>query len=158
VIAEAEAAVAIAQAELDAAKTVLSQTELKSPADGVVLRRLHEVGEHVTNVPPTTVLVVADVDHLDLRAEIDEADVAKVAIGQVGWATADAYGDRKFAGHVTLVVGELGRKTQRLDDPKAKVDTRVQEVVFTLDEAPALPLGLRMDVNLAPHQAKEATK
>jgi multidrug resistance efflux pump len=158
VIAEAEAAVAIAQAELDAAKTLLSQTELKAPADGVVLRRMHEVGEHVTHMPPTTVLVVADVDHLELRAEIDEADVAKLGLGQTGYATADAYGDKRFAGHVTLVVGELGRKTQRLDDPKAKVDTRVQEVIFTLDEPAALPLGLRMDVHLDPAAPKAAVK
>jgi len=154
VIAEADAAVAIAQAELQAARTVLSQTELKAPADGVVLRRLHEVGEHVTNVPPTTVLVIADVDHLELRAELDEAEVGHVAPGQVGYATADAFGDRRFNGRITLVVGELGRKTQRLDDPKAKVDTRVQEVIFTLDEAAALPLGLRMDVHLGPEAAQ----
>ncbi len=147
-IAEAEAAVAAAEADVEAARTLLAQHELRAPTDGVVLRRMHEPGEHVTTMPPTTVLVVADVDHLELRAEFDENDVAAVAVGLRGWATADAYGDQKFEGEITLVVGELGRKTQRLDDPRAKVDTRVQEVIFTLDDAAALPLGLRMDVHL----------
>jgi multidrug resistance efflux pump len=152
-VAEAEAAVALAAADLEAARTVLSQTELVAPADGVVLRRLHETGEHVATMPPTTVLVIADTDNLELRAEIDEADVALVAVGQRGWATADAYGDRRFAGTVTLIAGELGRKTQRLDDPRAKVDTRVQEILFVLDDPTALPLGLRMDVHLDPAAA-----
>ena len=59
----------------------------------------------------------------------------------------------KSAGRVTRIVGELGRKTQRLDDPRARIDTRVLEVVVALDQAPeagALPLGLRMDVHLEP--------
>jgi multidrug resistance efflux pump len=147
-ITEAKAAVAAAAADLEHAQALLAQLELRAPSDGVVLRRLHEVGEQVSTMPPTTVLVIADLDHLDLRTEIDERDVAHIAIGQRGWATADAYGDRQFAGHVTQIVGELGRKTQRLDDPRARVDTRVQEVVFTLDESAALPLGLQMDVTL----------
>ena len=68
---------------------------------------------------------------------------------QRGFATAEAYGDKRFPGRVTQIVGELGRKTQRLDDPLARVDTRVLELVFTLDDAgTALPLGLRMDVAL----------
>lgn len=149
-VVEAEAAVALAAADLEAAKTLLSQTELVASADGVVLRRLHEEGEHVTTMPPTTVLVIADTDNLELRAEVDEGDVAKIVVGQRGWATADAYGDRRFEGTVTLIAGELGRKTQRLDDPRAKVDTRVQEILFTLDDPAALPLGLRMDVHLEP--------
>ena len=147
-VVEAEAAVALAAAELEAARTVLAQTELVAPSAGVVLRRLHETGEHVATMPPTTVLVIADTDHLELRAEIDETDVARVEVGQRGWATADAFGDQRFPGTVTLIAGELGRKTQRLDDPRAKVDTRVQEILFTLDDPAALPLGLRMDVHL----------
>ena len=45
---------------------------------------------------------------------------------------------------------ELGRKTVRDDDPRAKVDTRVLEVVSRFDHAPGepLPLGLRMYVHL----------
>ena len=149
-IAEARAALAAAEAELAEARVYLSQMELRAPADGVVVRRMHEVGEQVSTMPPQTVLVLADLSRLELRAEVDEVDVARVAVGQAGYATAEAFGDRRFVGKVTQVVAELGRKTQRLDDPRARVDTRVLEVVFTLDEPGALPLGLRMDVHLEP--------
>lgn len=150
VIAEARAAHAAALAELEEARAHLAHHELRAPRAGVALRRLHEAGEHVTAMPPTTVLVVADTTHLELRVEVDEADVGRVAVGQPAWATALAYGDRRFTGRVTRVVGELGRKSPRLDDPRARIDTRVLEVVVALDDAPALPLGLRMDVHLAP--------
>lgn len=153
VIAEAKAAHDAALADLEEARAFLAQHELRAPRAGTVIRRLHEVGEHVTTMPPTTVLVVADTSKLELRVEVDEVDVARVQIGQTAWATALAYGDQKLQGRVTRVVGELGRKTQRLDDPRARIDTRVLEVVVALDEAPdvgALPLGLRMDVHLEP--------
>ncbi len=149
-LTEARAAVAAATAELDEARAVLDQHVLRAPRAGVIVRRLHEAGEHVTLMPPTTVLVLADLAHLELRVEVDEVDVARVAIGQPVTATALAYGDRRFTGHVVRVLGELGRKTQRLDDPRARIDTRVLEVVVALDGPVTLPLGLRMDVRLAP--------
>jgi len=46
------------------------------------------------------------------------------------------------------VMRELGRKTVRLDDPHAKADTRVLEVILELDDAAELPLGLRMDAHV----------
>lgn len=148
VIAEARAAHDAALAELEEARAYLAQHELRAPRAGTVIRRLHEVGEHVTTMPPTTVMIIADTSRLELRVEVDEVDVAHVAVGQPAWATALAFGDQRFPGRVTRVVGELGRKTQRLDDPRARIDTRVLEVVVALDNAPALPLGLRMDVHL----------
>lgn len=150
VIAEARAAHDAALAELEEARAHLAQHELRAPRAGTVIRLLRESGEHVTMMPPTTVLILADTSRLELRVEVDEVDVARVTVGQPAWATALAFGDQRFPGRVTRVVGELGRKTQRLDDPRARIDTRVLEVVVTLDQAPALPLGLRMDVHLEP--------
>jgi hypothetical protein len=63
--------------------------------------------------------------------------------------TADAYGEQRFAGTITRVTGELGRKRVRDDDPRARLDTRILEVLFTLDRPATLPLGLRMDLHLA---------
>ena len=123
---------------------------LRAPRAGVLIRRLHEVGEHVTTMPPTVLGVLADTAHLELRVEVDEADLGRVALGQAATASALAYGDRTFPGRVVRVLGELGRKTQRLEDPRARIDTRVLEVVVALDQAAPLPLGLRMDVKLAP--------
>lgn len=149
-VAEANAAVEAATADLAATQVTLDQTLLKAPHDGVVLRRLVEVGTLVGTLTPLPVISVADLSVLELRAEIDEADVAAIKLGKAAYATADAYGDEKFPIHVTRITRELGRKTVRDDDPRAKVDTRVLEVVGRFDGAPGepLPLGLRMYVHV----------
>jgi multidrug resistance efflux pump len=151
-IEEAAAAIALAQAELDAAKVALDQTALVAPRDGVILRRTAEVGALVTLTPAVPVLSMADLGQLEIRAEIDEADVAAIAVGQTAYATADAFGDRKFPVVISRTTRELGRKTVRDDDPRARVDTRVLEVIARFDGAPgvALPLGLRMQVHTYP--------
>lgn len=150
-IEEAAAAITLAEAELDAARVALDQTVLRAPSDGVILRRTGEVGELVTLTPAEPVLSMADLDQLELRAEIDEADVAAVTLGQAAYATADAYGDRRFPVTIRRVTRELDRKTVRDDDPRARVDTRVLEVIARFDGTPgvSLPLGLRMQVHVA---------
>jgi multidrug resistance efflux pump len=145
----AEAQVAAAAADLEEARVLLSQTQLVAPQAGTILRRLVEPGEQVILLPPTVVVSMADVDHLQLRAEVDESDVAAVALEQRGYATAETFGDRKVPGRVVRLMGELGRKRLVTDDPRARIDTRVLEVLFVPDAPqPALPLGLRMDVHL----------
>lgn len=145
---EAEAAVAAATADLAEAEVYLSKHELRAPIAGVILRRLAEPGELVTITPPEVLIAMADLDHLQLRVEIDEADVGRVVVGQTGYATADAFGQKQYPGKITRITRELGRKSLRTDDPRAKNDTRVLEALFTLDDAAALPLGLRMDVSI----------
>ena len=149
-VEEAAAAIALAQAELDAAKVALDQTVLRAPRDGIILRRTAEVGTIVTMMQPMPVVSLADLRELEIRAEVDEADVAAVAIGQAAYATADAFGDRKFPIRIARITHELGRKTARDDDPRARVDTRVLEVIARFDGTPGagLPIGLRMSVHL----------
>jgi HlyD family secretion protein len=147
----AEAEVAAAEAQVAAAKVELDNTALRSPVSGIALRRLAEVGTLVATMTPTPIVSVADVGKLQLRVEVDEVDIAGIAVGQTGWATARAHGDRRFAGRVTRIQRELGRKEVRTDDPRARVDTRVLEVIFTFDAdagADALPLGLRLELHL----------
>ncbi|HEY0480886.1 MAG TPA: HlyD family efflux transporter periplasmic adaptor subunit [Kofleriaceae bacterium] len=149
-IEEAAAAVALAQAELDAARVALDQTVLRAPSDGVILRRTGEVGALVTLMVPAPVVSMADLGRLEIRAEIDEADIAAIAPGRAAYATAEAYGERRFPVVLSRVTRELGRKTVRDDDPRARVDTRVLEVIARFDGAPGavLPLGLRMQIHV----------
>jgi len=149
-IAEANAAVEASQADLDAAQVALDQTLLKAPHDGVVIRRLAEVGTLVGTLTPLPVVTIADLSQLEIRAEVDEADVAAIAKGKAAYATADAFGEKTFPVHVERITRELGRKTVRDDDPRARVDTRVLEVIAKFDASPGdqLPVGLRMYVHV----------
>ncbi|HXI55109.1 MAG TPA: efflux RND transporter periplasmic adaptor subunit [Polyangia bacterium] len=144
----AMAEVAGLQAELEETRLLWAQMELRAPTDGVVLRRHAEIGEQVSLVPPTVVLSMANLDKLQVRAEVDEEDIARIGVNQTGFVRVDAYGERRFPGKVVRVMGDLGRKAIRNDDPKARVDTRVLEVIFVFDTTPTLPLGLRVDLHL----------
>jgi multidrug resistance efflux pump len=139
-----------AKAELAAAEVALDQTVLRAPRAGVVLRRFGEVGSLVTTVNPMTIVTIADLTQLEIRTEIDEADIAAIEIGEKAYATADAFGTKQFPVKIERITRELGRKTVRDDDPRARVDTRVLEVIARFDVAPGaeLPLGLRMYVHV----------
>lgn len=149
------AEVAAAEAVLEEARALLSQTRLLAPCDGTVVRRFMSEGELVTLMPPMTVISLADMSRFRLRAEIDEEDIAGISIGQVGYTTAAAFAGQRFPGRVVEKMRDVGRKGVRNeDDPRARVDTRVLEVLFELDENVALPIGLRMDLHLpASHSA-----
>lgn len=149
-IAAAAATLDTAKAELEAAKIALDQTLLRAPHDGVVLRRFAEVGALVTTMTPTPIVSMADLSQLQVRAELDEADISAITVGKAAYATADAFGDRKFPIRITRITRELGRKTVRDDDPRARIDTRVLEVMGTFVGTPSetLPLGLRMYVHV----------
>lgn len=149
-IVEAAAAVDAAAADLDAANVALEQCALRAPYGGVVLRRMAEVGAIVTALNPTTIVTLADMTQLQIRAEIDEADVAAMAIGKAGYVMADAFGDRRFPVRIARITRELGRKTIPNDEPRARVDTRVLEVILGFASPPdtALPLGMRMFAHL----------
>jgi len=134
-----------ARATLDRAKAYAAKAEIRSPIDGVVLRKHRRAGEMVSVSFDTPVVTVGDIGRLRVRADVDEKDIAKVRQGQRAYMVADAYGDRKFWGTVFRVAKILGRKNVRTDDPAEKNDTRILEAVIDLDE-PGLPVGLRMDV------------
>ena len=150
-VAAAAAGLDAAKAELEAAKIALDQTVLRAPHDGIILRRFAEVGTLVTTMSPQPIVSMADVSQLQIRAEIDEADVASIAAGKQAYATADAFDGRKFPIRITRITRELGRKTVRDDDPRARIDTRVLEVMARFEGTPGetLPLGLRMYVHIA---------
>ncbi|MBZ5719045.1 MAG: efflux RND transporter periplasmic adaptor subunit [Acidobacteriia bacterium] len=143
----AEANLASAIAQLDAAQALLAKTYVRAPIDGTVLRKHHRAGESVSNGSntPDPIFTIGDKRALRVRMDVDEADVSKLAMGQSAYVTADAYGNKKFWGHVVRVGQELGRKNVRTDEPTERVDTKILETLVQLDEGVELPVGLRVD-------------
>jgi HlyD family secretion protein len=137
----------VAQAGLDDARALLAKTYVRSPIDGVVLRRYHRAGESVSNgaTNPDPIFTVGDTLSLRVRVDVDEADVSKLALGQKAYVTADAYGKQKFWGHVVRIGEELGPKNIRTDEPTERVDRKILETLVQLDPGTKLPVGLRVD-------------
>ncbi len=149
-VAMAQANLALARANLAEQRALLAKTQLRSPIDGIVLRRYLRPGEVISVQPPTPILEVGDTTRLRVRAEIDETDVARIAVGQRAWATAEAYPSRRFGGVVSRVGRRLGHKTVDTGDPTEKLDTKILEVLIDLDPGVHPPVGLRTDVVVEP--------
>jgi multidrug resistance efflux pump len=142
--ARADADVALARATVDEARAVLEKTIIRSPIDGVVLKKHRRVGESVSTQFESPIVTIADRSRIRVRVDVDETDVARLRLGQPAYVTADAFGDRRFAGRVVRVGQVLGRKTIRTEEPSERVDTKVLETLVELENGADLPLGLRV--------------
>ena len=103
--AAARAAVAQAKANLDAVKTDLSKTDIRSPINGVVLVRSVEPGQTVASSLQAPVLftLAEDLKKMELHVAVDEADIGSVEVGQDASFTVDAFPNRQFHAKITRV-------------------------------------------------------
>lgn len=103
--ASAIAQVAGAAAALDVQRTALRKATIRAPISGIVLERNVERGRTVTAAFQTPVLFVlaADLAHMTLSLDVDEADIGQVEVGQTAEFSVDAYPDRVFTARVRSV-------------------------------------------------------
>lgn len=101
----AHADVQVAEADLRLRETDLRSACICSPIDGVVLRRNVEPGQTVAASLQAPVLFVLaeSLATMELRVDVDEADISMVAEGQSAQFTVDAWPDRMFPARITKV-------------------------------------------------------
>lgn len=155
-LAGARSAVNLAKAQLKEAQTHEGQMTLRAPVSGTVVRLMAEMGEEAGGFMPTPLLAIADLTQLQVRLELDEADIHRVKEGQRGHVRAPATGSSQFPGTVTSIGVELGRRKVPLDDPRAPFDTRVLEVVMRLDTPGPFKLSQRVEAALVLETRPEA--
>lgn len=146
--------VAAARADLDLARAQLAQAQdnydntfVRSPVEGVVVKRYMNPGETISYESLYQPIVsVSDTTHLMVRTEIDETDIGKIKIGQRAAIRCDAFRGQTFYGHVVRISGGLGPKKIQTDNPTEKIDMDVLEVFVEADPGSPLRIGLRVDV------------
>lgn len=156
--AMAQANLQLAKAHLEEARAVFDKTFIRAPLDGTVLRKFHRAGESVSNSSsnPDPIFTLGDKSALRVRMDVDEADVSKLRLGQSAYVTADAYGSKRFAGHVVRIGQELGRKNVRTDEPTERVDNKILETLVELDNGVELPVGLRVNAFIVNDKSQQA--
>ena len=92
------------RAQLEAAKTQLSYTEIRSPLNGVVLTKNVEAGEFVN--PGTPVVTIANIDDLWMNIYFPETQTGLVKLGQSVRVTVDSFPRESFNGKITFVSAE----------------------------------------------------
>lgn len=100
----AKAAYEKSQSDRVKAARNLSYAEIYSPIDGIVMSREVEVGQTVvSNMSVANLFVIADLNNMRVVADVDEADIGAVKVGQNASFTVDAYPNDVFSGKVTQV-------------------------------------------------------
>ncbi len=148
-IAAAQAALAMAQAQAQRAAAELEKTRIRAPIAGVVLKRVLNGGETVTALSPEPLVAIGDLSGLRVRAEINELDLSRVAVGATVLVRSDAFPRQEFSGHVARVARRMGVRAIISDDPSLRRDAKTLEVMIDLDHGAPLPIGLRVDVQIS---------
>lgn len=99
------AQIAEAKAKLSVDQTNLTKAVVRSPINGLVLKRQVEPGQTVAASLQTPVLftLAENLAYMKLLLDVDEADVGQVKTGQQAIFTVDAYPDRTFPAVITQV-------------------------------------------------------
>lgn len=133
-----------AKVALEYAKERLSDTVIKSPIDGIVLKKYVEKGQiiasGISNVSGgTTIATIADMSKVYIRASVDEVDIGQIAPAQKATVNAESYPDREFYGEVLRI------------HPQAKVEQNVTtfDVTIEVDNAEGLLMsGMNASVEI----------
>lgn len=102
---EAEASLKQAEAALKKEMRNLEYTTIKSPVDGVVVKRLVNIGQTVVSSMSASSLfyIATDLSKLKIWAAVNEADIGSIRKGQEVLFTVDAFAGRKFKGTVDKI-------------------------------------------------------
>lgn len=147
-IADARWRAVAANAAIASARAAADQCVSYSPIDGTVLQILRNVGEDSGAAQGLPVMVVGDLSRLQVRAEVNERDAARLRAGQLVdvWIDGDA---RRWSGRVVSLAAVMGRRSARSLDPSDRFDRDMREAHVAVGGTtlPAL-VGLRVMVGV----------
>ncbi len=133
-----ELALAQAQLNLESAQRALEDTVLVAPTSGTITELNIQVGE-MASAGQAAVVVISDLSVLTVDVNLDETDVAQVAVGQSALVSVDAFPDADLTGEVTYIA------------PVAQVQSGVVLYPVTVQIAPTefpVRAGMTADVEI----------
>ena len=131
----------------NAAGSIISDAEIKSPIDGQVVQNDVINGQVVS--PGMDVATIADTSHFYIQANVEETSILRIKQGQVVDVTIDAYPHRSFEGYVE----SIKPATQTAFSPLPNLNTSgtyskvTQLIPIKIDVADAGNLTLMLGMN-----------
>ena len=106
--ANADAALIKARTNLSIARLRLADATVTAPTNGTIIEKPVSLGMVITSATSsasggTTILRMADLSKVRMRAFVNETDIGNVKPGQVATVTVDAFPNRRFIGIVEQV-------------------------------------------------------
>lgn len=153
--------VAVAQANARAAadalrltRITLGYTVLRAPFSGVILVRNAELGEAVQ--PGTPIVTLADLDHVWLRAYLNETDLGKAVWGQPAIVTTDTWPGKRYRGRISFISSEAEFTPKSVETHAERV-TLVYRIKIDVENPqhelkPGMPADALIDLSWADHR------
>jgi HlyD family secretion protein len=107
------------EAQAGISQKQLSDTEINTPIDGVVLVKAAEPGEVLA--AGTTVVTIGDLEHPWLRAYINETDLGRVKLGQKVKLTTDSFPNKVYWGTVSYIASEAEFTPKQIQTKEERV-------------------------------------
>ena len=146
-----------AQATVDEARENLSLTSIFAPVSGIVSKLDVEQGERVvgtSQMAGTEMLRIADLNQMEVRVDVNENDIIRVAIGDTAVVDVDAYSytDQEFSGVVTAIANTANVKVTEEAVTEFEVRIRLLNESYQdlLDEQQSYPFrpGMTASVDI----------
>ena len=144
---KAKASVNQAQAYLDRAMDQLDKCTIRAPMAGTITTLNSEEGENVIigtmNNAGTVIMVISDLSEIVVKADVDETDIARLALAQDVKISLDAFPDTTFNGRVT----EIGNAAKVTGTYQEQV-TNFEVTVLITDDIPNIKPGMNATVDI----------
>lgn len=151
----AKATLAQAQAQLRQTETEIDRHTVRAPVDGRALQVNVRPGEFVGAVAGQGLVMLGDLTKLHVRVDIDEHDIPRFRPGGPATAYLRGHPDWKFRLSFVRVEPFVIPKRSLTGDNTERVDTRVLQVIYAIDEAREnLYVGQQADVFIDAGAAK----
>ena len=115
--ASAEARVLQVRAALDRAQLDLDYTKVKAPVSGIVSMKKVETGQVVQKEQP--LMAIVPLDNIWVTANFKESQLMNMRVGQQAVISVDAYGGRRYRGHVQSIAAATGARFSLLPPENA---------------------------------------
>ena len=135
-----ESAVAAARSSLDLARRQADQSKLAATMDGRVLSIDVQNGDMV--MPNSTLITIGNLNSLQAKADITEADASKIKLGQKVTISSGALSDVNYSGKVQEIGLEARTKT------KNQGETTAVPVIISIQKNSQLRPGYNVDLKI----------
>ena len=110
-MATAQAALEQTTANLNTANLQIERTDIRAPISGQVVKRMVSVGEQVDGTAAQPIAEIANLDRVELAANVPAEHLAQVKVGQVATVATDTYAAHPFRGSVLAIAPSVDLAT-----------------------------------------------
>jgi len=137
-----------AQAQVAQSKVCLERLTVRAPRDGAILQVNVRAGEYASATPKNPAMMLGDVEHLQIRADVDEQNAPRLQLGQK--ATAYIKGDttQPIELHFVRVEPYVVPKVSLTGSSTERVDTRVLQVIYSFERPKGRPVYVGQQVDM----------